>query len=157
MLYHIRTKSPGSVPRCKIEIFVEERIMKMRTRQRFILSILLVNLLFAAFALGQSRREINFPDILGYKTLKCDLHMHTVFSDGMVWPPVRVDEAWREGLDVISITDHIEYQPHKKDIPTNHNRPYHVHFMRTNGCTGSKSSTAVHITPKLISGASKRI
>jgi len=102
----------------------------MKTRQRIILSILLVNLLFAAFAFGQSRREINFPDILGYKTLKCDLHMHTVFSDGSVWPPVRVDEAWREGLDVISITDHIEYQPHKKDIPTNHNRPYHVALSR---------------------------
>jgi len=100
--------------------------MKMKTRQRIILPILLVNLLFAAFAFGQSRREINFPDIMGYKTLKCDLHMHTVFSDGLVWPPVRVDEAWREGLDVISITDHIEYQPHKKDIPTNHNRPYHI-------------------------------
>ena len=94
MLYHIRTKSLGSVPRCKIEIFVEERIMKMRTRQRFILSILLVNLLFAAFALGQSRREINFPDILGYKTLKCDLHMHTVFSDGMVWPPAQIELSY---------------------------------------------------------------
>jgi hypothetical protein len=52
--------------------------------------------------------------------------MHTVFSDGTVWPTVRVDEAWREGLDVISITDHIEYQPHKEDVPTNHNRPYDI-------------------------------
>jgi len=102
----------------------------MKTRQRIILSILLVNLLLAAFAFGQSRREINFPDIMGYKTLKCDFHMHTVFSDGSVWPPVRVDEAWREGLDAISITDHIEYQPHKKDVPTNHNRPYHIAFSR---------------------------
>ncbi len=52
--------------------------------------------------------------------------MHTVFSDGSVWPTVRVDEAWREGLDVISITDHIEYQPHKEDVPTNHNRPFDI-------------------------------
>ena len=88
----------------------------------FILFVLLLTPLAAA----QTRREIHFPDILGYKTLKCDLHMHTVFSDGQVWPTVRVDEAWREGLDVISITDHIEYQPHKKDIPTNHNRPYEI-------------------------------
>ena len=102
----------------------------MRTGQRIILSILLVNLLFAAFAFGQSRREINFPDIMGYKTLKCDLHMHTVFSDGSVWPPVRVDEAWREGLDVISITDHIEYQPHKQDVPTNHGRSYEIAVPR---------------------------
>ena len=104
--------------------------MKMRTRQRIILSILLVNLLCAAFAFGQSRREINFPDIMGYKTLKCDLHMHTVFSDGSVWPPVRVDEAWSEGLDVISITDHIEYQPHKDDVPTNHGRSYEIAVSR---------------------------
>jgi len=83
--------------------------------------------LFQAAALrGQSRHEIRMPDIMGYTTLKCDLHMHTVFSDGLVWPTVRVDEAWSEGLDVISITDHIEYQPHKQDIPTNHNRPYEI-------------------------------
>jgi len=102
----------------------------MKARQRIILSILLVNLLLAAFAMGQSRREINFPDILGYKTLKCDLHMHTVFSDGSVWPPVRVDEAFREGLDVISITDHIEYQPHKEDVPTNHGRSHELAVSR---------------------------
>jgi len=78
-------------------------------------------------ALGQKiRHEIQFPDLPGYQTLKCDLHMHTVFSDGNVWPTVRVDEAWRQGLDVISITDHIEYQPHKDDVPTNHNRPYEL-------------------------------
>jgi len=88
--------------------------------------IVLAHLLFASFAFGDGRRELNFPDILGYKTLKCDFHIHTVFSDGVVWPTVRVDEAWREGLDVISISDHIEYQPHKEDIPTNHNRPYEI-------------------------------
>jgi len=75
------------------------------------------------FAGGQAA---NFPDIAGYKTLRCDLHMHTVFSDGTVWPTVRVDEAVREGLDFIAITDHIEYQPHRRDIPTNHNRPYEI-------------------------------
>ncbi|MHC4570194.1 MAG: PHP domain-containing protein [Planctomycetota bacterium] len=48
--------------------------------------------------------------------------MHTVFSDGQVWPTTRVAEAVREGLDAIAITDHIEYQPHKDDIPTNHGR-----------------------------------
>jgi hypothetical protein len=53
-----------------------------------------------------------------------------VFSDGLVWPTVRVEEAWREGLDVMAITDHIEYQPHKQDIPTNHNRPYEIASVR---------------------------
>ena len=73
-----------------------------------------------------SRQAIRMPDIPGYQTLKCDFHIHTVFSDGMVWPTVRVDEAWKEGLDVIAITDHIEVQPHKEDIPTNHNRSHEV-------------------------------
>ncbi|NIP53060.1 MAG: histidinol-phosphatase, partial [Phycisphaerae bacterium] len=90
------------------------------------LSLILIYLLVAPFALGASRAKIHFPDILGYKTLKCDFHMHTVFSDGKVWPTVRIDEAVREGLDVISITDHIEYQPHKEDIPTNHNRVFEI-------------------------------
>lgn len=92
--------------------------------------VIVAVLLYAAMGLGQVRQEIRIPDILGYKTLKCDFHMHTVFSDGLVWPTVRVDEAWREGLDALSITDHIEYQPHKEDVPTNHNRPYEIALPR---------------------------
>lgn len=57
------------------------------------------------------RQEIRIPDIAGYRTLKGDFHIHTCFSDGNVWPSFRVDEAWRNGLDVIAITDHIEYRP----------------------------------------------
>jgi len=72
-------------------------------------------------------RTIDFPDIPGYKTLKCDLHMHTVFSDGSVWPNIRVQEAVRDGLDAICITDHLEYQPKNKDIPhTDRNRSYQL-------------------------------
>jgi hypothetical protein len=52
--------------------------------------------------------------------------MHTVFSDGLVWPTVRVDEAWREGLDAIAITDHLEYQPHKNDIKADYNRSWQI-------------------------------
>ena len=48
------------------------------------------------------------------------------FSDGLVWPTVRVDEAYREGLDAISLTEHIEYRPHKKDIIADHNRSYEL-------------------------------
>jgi len=59
------------------------------------------------------RYNINIPDILGYQTLKCDFHMHTVFSDGQVWPSMRVIEAWNDGLDAIAITDHIENKKHK--------------------------------------------
>lgn len=59
------------------------------------------------------RTEISIPDIDHYETLKCDFHIHTIFSDGKVWPTMRVSEAWQEGLDAIAITDHIEYRPHK--------------------------------------------
>jgi len=74
----------------------------------------------------RARTSIQIPDIPGYVTLKCDFHTHTVFSDGAVWPSVRAEEAWREGLDAIAITDHIEYQPHKNDLPTNHSRSFEI-------------------------------
>ena len=72
------------------------------------------------------QNRISIPDINGYKTLQCDFHMHTVFSDGLVWPTVRVFEAYREGLDAISITDHLEYRPNSKDIIASHNRSYEI-------------------------------
>jgi 3',5'-nucleoside bisphosphate phosphatase len=89
-------------------------------------TILFFLLLIALFSPGQSRKIIHIPDIPGYETLKCDFHIHTVFSDGTVWPTVRIEEAWREGLDVISITDHIEYRPHSKDIVADHNRSFEI-------------------------------
>ncbi|MFC1724797.1 Sb-PDE family phosphodiesterase, partial [candidate division KSB1 bacterium] len=70
------------------------------------------------------RTEPRIPEIKGYVTLKCDFHMHTVFSDGNVWPPIRAGEAWLQGLDAFAITDHIEYQPHDKDVLKNHNRSF---------------------------------
>lgn len=74
-----------------------------------------------------SNRKIEFPDIEGYKTLICDFHIHTVFSDGEVWPSIRVKEALRDGLDAISLTEHLEYQPHKNDIPhKDRNREYEI-------------------------------
>jgi hypothetical protein len=72
-------------------------------------------------------RKIVFPDIPGYYTLSTDLHIHTVFSDGSVWPNIRTEEAIRDDIDVIAITDHLEYQPHKEDIPhPDRNRSYQV-------------------------------
>ena len=96
----------------------------MMTRRRLAIAILLTILCVAAPAGAQVRHEIQFPDLPGMVTLKCDFHMHTVFSDGMVWPTVRVEEAWRLGLDAIALTDHIEYLPHKDDILANHNRAH---------------------------------
>ena len=39
---------------------------------------------------GPTERTIVFPDVPGFKVLKCDLHTHSVFSDGSVWPSIRV-------------------------------------------------------------------
>ncbi len=72
-------------------------------------------------------RALKFPDVPGFKTLKCDFHQHTVFSDGSVWPDIRVMEALMDGLDAISLTEHLEYQPHKQDIPhPDRNRSYEL-------------------------------
>ena len=65
----------------------------------------------------QDARSIDFPDPEGYVTLVADLHTHTVFSDGDVWPTIRIEEATKDGIDVISFTEHLEYQPHIEDIP----------------------------------------
>jgi hypothetical protein len=90
--------------------------------------VFFVSLSFAhnAYAQVAARNEIKIPDIPGYVTLKCDFHIHTVFSDGSVWPSVRPEEAWREGLDAFAITDHLEYSPHEKDIKINPNRAYEI-------------------------------
>jgi hypothetical protein len=72
-------------------------------------------------------QPLTYPNIEGYVTLKTDLHMHSVFSDGSVWPTIRVQEALHENLDAISLTEHLEYQPHKEDIPhPDRNRAYHL-------------------------------
>ena len=61
---------------------------------------------------SKSPRKITIPDVGEYKVLKGDFHIHTVFSDGVSMPKERVAEAVDNGLDVIAITDHIEYRPH---------------------------------------------
>lgn len=64
----------------------------------------------------KARHEICLPQIDDYQLLKCDFHIHTIFSDGIVWPSLRVQEAWEEGLDAIAITDHIEGQPARRGV-----------------------------------------
>ena len=97
-------------------------------------SVFLVVLIFLSILVAAQEnhshsfgRTIIFPDIPGYKTLRCDLHQHTVFSDGSVWPDIRVMEALMDSLDAISLTEHLEYQPHKADIPhPDRNRSYQI-------------------------------
>ncbi len=95
--------------------------------RKLLVAICLSLTLAASGQVTPQDRIIEFPDIPGFITLKCDFHQHTVFSDGSVWPDIRVQEAIKDGLDAISITDHIEYQPHKDDIPhPDRNRPYEI-------------------------------
>ena len=74
---------------------------------------------------GAAGRVIEFPDTAEYQTLVVDLHTHSVFSDGHVWPKIRVGEALRDGLDAMAVTEHLEFQPHRADIPhPDRNRSY---------------------------------
>lgn len=61
-----------------------------------------------------SRKELILPMVNGYNIYKADLHTHSVFSDGAVLPKLRIEEAWRDGLDVMAVTEHIEYRPAEK-------------------------------------------
>ncbi|MDD8026894.1 MAG: hypothetical protein PHI34_10285 [Acidobacteriota bacterium] len=89
-------------------------------------ALLAIGLILAVSPLAAQRRVLRLPDIPGYTTLKGDFHTHTVFSDGNVWPTVRVQEAWRDGLDALAIADHVEYLPHKDFIPVNHNAAWEI-------------------------------
>lgn len=74
-----------------------------------------------------TRMEMRIPNqINGFITLKGDLHTHTYFSDGSVSPDMRVDEAWKTGLDVLAITDHIEYKTNREYITGDENTSYNL-------------------------------
>ena len=92
-----------------------------RIESIFVLVVLLMNSLLTV---SQSKGGI--PEIPGYTTLKCDFHLHTVFSDGSVWPNLRVNEAVRDGLDVIAMTDHIDYEGFPEFIDKDYNKPYEI-------------------------------
>ena len=63
------------------------------------------------------RKEVVLPCQVGeYNVYKSDLHTHSVYSDGSVTPQFRVKEAWLEGLDVIAVTEHIEYRPFENEF-----------------------------------------
>ena len=81
---------------------------------RRLANFLIISILIAH---GNVNRAIEFPNIPGYLTLKCDFHMHTVFSDGSVWPDIRVEEALKDGLDAIATTEHLELLSWRDDIP----------------------------------------
>ena len=91
---------------------------------------------------SQSRKEFfKSPKEIFY--ISSDLHIHSVFSDGSVWPTIRVDEAIRDSIDLISLTEHLEYQSHISDIPhTNRNRSFQI----AGGYVQKKPLAVVHGT-----------
>ena len=94
--------------------------------KRFYLLLALVCFTFAnvvaqknpdTFALGKNtskRVEMILPQVNGYNIYKADLHSHTAFSDGSLMPKARVLEAYNDGLDILAITDHLEYRTNEQ-------------------------------------------
>ncbi len=79
-------------------------------------------------------RQIRFPDTKNYLTLSLDPHTHSSFSDGHVWPTIRVSEALYDGLDAMAITEHLEYQPHLADVPhPDRNRAFDIAAQSNEG------------------------
>lgn len=102
--------------------------------RKLLASVLVLAILAPAPAMAHdgpdiaTARKINFPKLKdGRSVLAVDLHTHSVFSDGMVWPSVRVEEAKRDGLFALAVSEHLEYQPKAADIPhPDRNRSYQV-------------------------------
>ena len=100
------------------------------------ITLILVAVLIPVIALSHGKtkhwehvgdRHIVFPDLADRLTLTVDLHTHSVFSDGHVWPRTRAEEALMDGLDAIAITEHLEWQPHRVDLPNpDLNRAYEI-------------------------------
>ena len=90
-----------------------------------LISVIFFNITFADGKIESYKsgldRTMSFPDTKEYLTISTDLHTHSVFSDGHVWPNIRVAEARKDNIDVLAITDHLEYQPHIMHI-THENR-----------------------------------
>lgn len=139
---------------------IKRKINKSITMRKLTILILLATTV--SFTVFGQRKIVNLPDLPGYVTLKCDFHMHTVFSDGNVWPVNRVGEAYRDGLDAIAITDHLEYNPHKDYIPMDFNagwkiaentaRDYNIIFIR--GVEITRSMPPGHVNALFIQDAS---
>ena len=78
--------------------------------------LLIISLLLFFINVDAQKRKEFFKSPDGVFLISSDLHIHTVFSDGEVWPSIRVKEARRDGLDLISMTEHLEYLSYKNDI-----------------------------------------
>ena len=92
--------------------------------RKIVTTLLLV--LFTLNINAQNRKEF-FKSPKGVFLISSDLHIHSVFSDGEVWPSIRIKEARRDGLDLISLTEHLEYLSYKNDMNiTDRNRSFEI-------------------------------
>ena len=108
----------------------EPRPMKLRA---LAIALLLSTCAQAAEPLSPPRRLEFAPLADGRQVLAVDLHTHSVFSDGEVWPSIRVQEAQRDGLFGYAPTEHLEYQPHLADIPhKDRNRSFEIATQEVN-------------------------
>ncbi len=62
------------------------------------------------------RSEFLIPNIDGYNGYKADLHTHSIYSDGSVAMEERVKDSWKNGLDIIAITEHLEYRANEPQL-----------------------------------------
>ena len=100
-------------------------------------------LILIVFSINAQKRKEFFKSPKGVFYISSDLHIHSVFSDGSVWPTIRVDEAVRDSIDLISLTEHLEYQSHISDIPhINRNRSFQI----AGGYVQKKPLAVVHGT-----------
>lgn len=87
-----------------------------------------------------ARKEIVLPcQVNGYNVYKADLHTHSVYSDGWATPQFRVKEAWLDGLDIIAVTEHIEYRPFEGDMKE---------YLNVRGKKNPDLNTAVRVAQK---------
>lgn len=107
------------------------------------------------FPVVSTRTEIVLPDVCGYKVIKTDLHVHTIYSDGNTTPSYRITEAWQDGLDAIAITDHIEYRPNEKTMkkfladgvtPARHSKDGVVSDLNVSVLDAASKASALGIT-----------
>ena len=100
-----------------------------------LISIIFFNITFADGKIESYKsgldRTMSFPDTKEYLTISTDLHTHSVFSDGHVWPNIRVAEARKDNIDVLAITEHLEYQPHIMHIPHENRNAAYIEAKRS--------------------------
>ena len=92
------------------------------------------------------RTEIILPKVNGYNCYKADFHTHTIFSDADLSPKQRIREAWLDGLDIVCLSDHLEYRRQEQMLlnalaPYNADgKPYTYRPAKIEGATSANTT-----------------